>query len=59
MGAGMVVLPESMIEDDLGLLRCREPLRIEDFPAERAFESLVVSVRFVRRNRLEAGSVDL
>ncbi len=44
MRAGVVVLVEPAIDDDLSLFRGCEPLGIEDFPAERSIETLVVPV---------------
>jgi len=44
MRAGVVVLSKPMIDDNLGLLCCREPFRIQNFPAPCAIEPLVVSV---------------
>mgnify|MGYP001798316522 CR=1 FL=1 len=44
MWAGVVVLREPLVDDDLGLLRCREPLGIQNLPTQRPIETLIVSV---------------
>ncbi len=57
MRAGVVVLPEPVIDNDLCLLGCCEPLRIENFSAQRAIEPLVVSV-LPGRSRVNADRLD-
>ena len=57
MGAGVVVLPEPVIDDDLSLLLCREPLRIENLSTESPVETLVVSV-LPGRCRIDADRLD-
>ena len=52
MRARVVVLPEPVIDDDLGLLGCREPLRVENLTAQCAIEPLVVPV-LPRRSRID------
>jgi len=42
--AGVIVLPEPEIDDDLRLSSRREPLSIQDFAAQRAVEAFVVAV---------------
>ncbi len=37
MRAGVIVLLEPVIDDDLGLLGRREPLQIENFSTQRPF----------------------
>ena len=44
MRADVIVLPEPGVDDDLGLSRRREPLRVEHLAAQRAVETLVVSI---------------
>ena len=44
MWAGVIVLSEPAIDDDLGLLFGREPLRIEDLTAQGSVKALVVPV---------------
>ena len=44
MRAGVGILAEPVIDDTLRLLRCREPLRIENLLAQRAIEPFVASV---------------
>ncbi len=44
MRSNVVALFEPAIDDDLGLYHRREPVRIENLPAQRAVESLVVSI---------------
>lgn len=57
MRAGVVVLSEPVIDDDLGLLGRREPLRIENLPPQCPIEPLVVSV-LPRRSRVNADRLD-
>ena len=40
----MVVLPEPLVDDDLSLLCCGEPLVVEHLVAQGAVEALAVSV---------------
>ena len=44
MWPSVVVLLKLVIDDDLGLLRCRESLGIEDLPAQCPVEALIVAV---------------
>ena len=44
MRSGVIVLLEPVIDDDLGLLSVRKPFSIENLPAQRPIEPLVVSV---------------
>lgn len=44
MGTRVIVLPEPVIDDDLNLHRCREPLGIEDLTTQGTVEALVISV---------------
>ena len=44
MWAGVIVLPEPAIDDDLDLLCGREAHRIEDLTAQGSVEALVVPV---------------
>ena len=44
MRAFEIVPSEPMIDDDLSLIRCREPLDIENLPAQSSIESFVVSI---------------
>ena len=44
MRADVIVLPEPLIDDDLGLLGRREPLGVENLVPERSIEALVVAV---------------
>ena len=44
MGTRVIVLPEPVIDDDLSLFRCGEPLGIQDFPAKCSVEPFVVAV---------------
>ena len=44
MGARVILLSEPVIDDDLGLLRCREPFRIKNLPMQYPIKPLVVSV---------------
>ena len=53
MRAGVVVLSEPVIDDDLSLLGRREPFGIEYLTAQRAVEPLVVPV-LPRRSRVDA-----
>ena len=57
MRPSVVVLLEPVIDDDLGLLGRREPLRIENFPAQCPIEPLVVSV-LPGRSRIDADRLD-
>lgn len=58
MRAGVVVLSEPVIDDDLRLLGRREPLRVENLPAQRPVEPLIVSVlpgrSWIDADRLDA-----
>lgn len=44
MWSGVVVLPEPVFDDNLGLFRYGEPFGIEDLPAEGSVEPFIVSV---------------
>ena len=44
MRTDMVLLSESLVDDDLCLLRRREPFGVEPLVAQGAVEALVVSV---------------
>ena len=44
MRPGVIVLPEPVVDDDLGLLGRREPLRIENLSTQCTVESLIVAV---------------
>lgn len=53
MWSGVIVLLEPMIDDNLGLLRRREPFRIKKVPASDPIEPHVVSI-FPGRSRVDA-----
>ena len=44
MGTRVIAPLEPVIDDDLDLLRCREPRRIEILTAQRAIELFVICV---------------
>ena len=60
MRAGVVVLREPLIDDDLGMLCCRKPLGIQNLPTQRPIETLIVSVLLGRpwidADRLDANA---
>ena len=43
MRPGVIVLPEPVVDDDLGLLGRREPLRIENLSTQCPVESRIVA----------------
>lgn len=57
MGASVIVLLEPVIDNDLGLRRCREPLGIENLPAQCPVEPLIVAV-LPGRSRIDADWFD-
>lgn len=44
MRTDVIILPEPLVDDDLGLLCCAEPFSIEHLTAKGAIEAFVVSV---------------
>ena len=44
MRTGVIVLSEPVVDDDLSLLRRREPLGVENLVAKDSVEAFVVSV---------------
>ena len=44
MRPGVIVLPEPLVDDDLGLLGRREPLRIENLSTQCPVEPRIVAV---------------
>ena len=57
MRPSMIVLPEPMIDDDLGLLGRYEPLGIENLPAKCPVEALIVAI-LPGRSRVNADGLD-
>ena len=57
MWPGVVVLPEPVIDDDLGLRRCCEPFRIENLTAKGSVEAFVVAV-LPRRSGIDTDGFD-
>ena len=53
----MVVLPEPLVDDDLSLLRRREPLGVEQLAAMGPVEAFVVSV-YPRDPRIDTYGLD-
>ena len=52
-----IVLLELVVDDDMRLLCCREPLRIENLPTQRPVEPFVVPV-LQGRSRIDADRLD-
>ena len=52
-----IVLLELVVDDDMRLLCCREPLRIENLPTQRPVEPFVVPV-LPGRSRIDADRLD-
>lgn len=44
MRAGVIVLPEPVIDDDLSLFRCCEPFDVQNFSAQGPIEPFIVSI---------------